>query len=192
MVNAALFRYHPALRSSVIALVAVLLLAVPGAGAGKPPRADAVLAEARAQAEQQHKNIFLIFGASWCSACHDLEAFLDQPQIQPVIAKYFVVVRLTTAEEFGGNPKLNNPGADKLIPKMGGVWGSLPFFAFLDAKGDLIINSRRPMKKKGEDGNIGFPTQPQEIDWFMNMLRRGAPSLSADEARTIEASLQNQ
>jgi thiol-disulfide isomerase/thioredoxin len=160
-------------------------------GAGKPPRAEEVLAAARERATEQHKNILVIFSASWCEPCRELEAFLDSSQINPIIAKHFVIARLTTAEEFGGNPKLNTPGAERLILKLGGVLGSLPFFAFLKPNGELIINSRRPVKNKADSGNIGFPTEPDEIDWFMIMLKKGAPTLTVDDEHVIGTSLRN-
>ena len=170
----------------------VLTFATPGVAAEKPPRAEEVLAEARAQATEQHKNIFLIFRASWCGLCRELDAFLASSQVNPIIVKHFVIARLTVGEEFGGNPKLNSPGAEKHILKLGGVTGSVPFFAFLDPKGELIINSRRPVKNKADSGNIGFPTEPDEIDWFLTMLRKGAPALTLEDARVIEKSLRNQ
>jgi hypothetical protein len=52
---------HTILRATVVAL---LVGALEMAGAG-PPTAQQVLASARAQAAAQHRNIFLLFEASW-------------------------------------------------------------------------------------------------------------------------------
>jgi len=104
---------------------------------------------------------------------------------------YFVIARLTVAEELGGNPQLNSPGAEKLILKLGGVLGSVPFVAFLDPNGELIINSCRPVKNKADGGNIGYPDEPGEIDWFLSMLKKGAPALTLEDARVIEKLLRN-
>ena len=180
------------MRRRSVGLIIVSIFAVASVAAEKPPRAEEIFAGARAQAAEQHKNVFIIFGASWCGPCHELESFLANTQVNPIIAKHFVIARVTIAEEFGGNPKLNNPGGEKLFRKLGGEWGKVPFFAFVDPEGELIINSRKPAKKKGDSGDIGFPTEPDEIDWFLTMLRKGAPGLSPEDARAIENTLRNE
>lgn len=81
---------------------------------------------------------------------------------------------------------LENAGSDGVLAKLGGKNPGLPFFAFLDAKGEMIVNS----KKAGN--NIGHPFQPDEIAWFMTMLDKAAPKMSANERGTIESWLKNQ
>ena len=147
----------------------------------KPPSAEEVLAPAKQKASAEKKAIFLHFGASWCGWCKKLDAFLDQPQIKPVFEKYFVPVKLVVQEN-AKNKALENPGAEALLEKLGGP-GGLPYSAFLDAKGVLIVNSKRG----GE--NIGYPAQPQDIDWFVQMMRKAAPKISGDDLKTIEAIL---
>ena len=75
----------------------------------------------------------------------------------------------------------------RCLPLRGG-WGGpsgLPYSAFLDAKGELIINS----KNKGN--NIGYPGEPQEIDWFIVMMKKAAPNMSPDDLKTIETALRS-
>jgi hypothetical protein len=43
----------------------------------------------------------------------------------------------------------------------------------------------RPVAGKKAE-NIGYPNQPYEIDWFMEMLKRAAPGASADEVNAVE------
>src|ERR1039458_10331589 len=119
------------------------------------PTAEQVLAPAKAKAAVEHKAIFVHFGASWCGWCRRLDAFLDPPDIKPVFDKYFIPVKLLVQEN-DKNKALENPGADALLKQLGGPSG-LPYSAFLDAKGVLIINSKR----NGE--NIGYPGEPAEI-----------------------------
>ena len=82
---------------------------------------------------------------------------------------------------------LNNPGAEEVLAKMGGKQAGLPFLAFLDEKGELIVNSIRP---KG--GNIGHPAEPAEVDWFLVMLKKAAPAMSPEETKTLEDWLRTQ
>jgi len=77
---------------------------------------------------------------------------------------------------------LENPGADALLKRLGGPAG-LPYSAFLDSTGRLIVNS----KLSGE--NIGYPAQPKEIDSFVQMMKKAAPKMSEEDLKTIETAL---
>jgi hypothetical protein len=50
----------------------------------------------------------------------------------------------------------------------------------------LLVNSNRPAKGKDKGGNVGYPAAPEEIDWFMQMLRKTLPTLAESDALTIE------
>lgn len=103
--------------------------------------------------------------------------------------QHFVVAHLTV-DEHGDKASLNNPGGDKMRKRLGGGNASVPFFAFLDPAGNVLINSNRPVA--GQLGkNIGFPYAPEEVDWFMTMLQRAAPELPADQTQTIEEKLRS-
>jgi len=167
-------------------LVLPFLLCVAAQAAQEQPHAEQVLATAKSEAVAQHKAIFLVFGASWCPPCRELETFLDDREIRPILEKYFVLVSLAVFEERGEHPELNNPGAAKLVADFGGEAGGVPFLVFLDAQGQLLINSNRPVKRKPNGENIGYPALPVEIDWFMTMLQKTLPSLPKADARTIQ------
>ena len=164
-----------------IALVhTVFFLSVFGAF-GQTPAAEQIIAKAKVQASTEKKTIFLHFGASWCGWCKKLDVFLARADIKPVFEKYFVPVKLVVQEN-GKNKALENAGADALLRKLGGTDG-LPYSAFLDAQGALIVNSNR-------DGqNIGYPAEPSEVDWFLQMMRKAAPRISEDDLKTIETAL---
>lgn len=161
-------------------LLGALLIFISGAHAGTPT-AESVLAEAKARAAKEQKVIFLHFGASWCGWCKRLDAFLERPDIKPVFEKHFVPVKLVVQEN-PKNKELENPGADALEKSLGGPAG-LPYSAFLDAKGVLIVNS----KLNGE--NIGYPAKPDEIAHFVQMMKQAAPKISAAEVKVIQDAL---
>ncbi len=153
------------------------------------PSSDEVLAQAKAKASAEDKSIFLHFGASWCGWCRKLDVFLERPDIKPVFEKYFIPVKLVVQEN-EKNKALENPGADALLRKLGGPAG-LPYSAFLDSQGALIVNSRHPSAVREDGENIGYPGQPSEIDWFMQMIRKAAPKISEEDAKTIETALRH-
>lgn len=151
--------------------------------AGELPSADGVLARAEVRASVEHKNILLVFGASWCEWCHKFDQFARSPEIRPIFEKNFVKAELSVDEEAGGKPNLNSPGATRLLSSLGGdPNGGIPFIAFLDARGRVIVPSNRPVPGKKETENIGYPAAPEEIDWFMSMLKQAAPNLSESAA----------
>ena len=80
---------------------------------------------------------------------------------------------------------LNTPGGSALLKRLGGD-GSLPYCAFLDAHGEPVVNSTRPGDNGKKAENIGYPGEPQEIDWFLSMVHKAVPQITADEAAGLE------
>jgi len=172
----------------------ILLLVSTATFAQKNPKAEDILRAAKARATEQNKAIFLIFGASWCEACHQLDTFLALPDVSAILNKYFVISELTFGEGSAGHPEWDTPGADELMLRYGGVSSSgtvgLPFIALVDAKAKLIANSIQPGKGKAPGAETGFPTEPGEIQWFLSILQKAAPNLTEEELRKIQSGLQ--
>jgi thioredoxin-related protein len=145
------------------------------------------MGQAKAKASAENKTIFLHFGASWCGWCRKLDTFLRRPDIKLIFEKHFVLVKLVVQER-ELNKAMENPGADVWLSKLGGPAG-LPYFAFLDAQGGLIVNSKRPTSAGADGEGIGYPAEPEEIDWFLQMIRKAAPRISEEEVRVVQAAL---
>ena len=72
---------------------------------------------------------------------------------------------------------------------LGGKDAGFPFIIMLDATGRPLVDSLRPTPKGKE--NIGYPDSPAEIDWFMTMVQKSAPSLTPQEMATLRSWLKS-
>lgn len=182
------------MRNKLVAIGVFLAVAF-ASFAEKPPSADKVLSEARAKAKAEQKNVLVVFGASWCPDCEVLDSFFNVPQTKAILEKYYVIIHLSVFEEAGQHPKANTPGSEKVIEKYGGISSvgevSLPYMVILNADGREIIDGHRQGAGKQAE-NIGFPEEKEDVQWFLQMLKAGAPSFSQAEAQEIVSALNQQ
>jgi thiol:disulfide interchange protein len=160
-------------------LVLVLAFAAVLASAALPASAqtaDDLLAQAEVAARAQHKNILLVFSASWCGPCKLYERFLEDPQMMPITEKAFVLQRIDVGERMGDPKHTDTPGGVALRSSLGAQGEpGFPFLVITDANGAPIVNS---YIHGDASNNIGYPAVPNEIDWYIDMLRRATPALS--------------
>jgi hypothetical protein len=162
----------------------VALRAAPDPG----PSSAEILHRAEEQARAEHKNILIEFGASWCGNCRLYERFLADPQMHPLMSQSFVFTTMITGEHTGDTMHANTPGGVDFESSIGGREAGWPYLAMLDADGKPIVDSMRPdAKAKSGKDHIGYPATPEEIDWFVEMLRRGAPSLNQQDLASVHA-----
>jgi thioredoxin-related protein len=141
----------------------------------KPLKADDVLTAALAEAAKTERNVFLHFGAPWCGWCLKLDAWLLKPEVAGVLGKDFVDVKIDLDRMTGAKEVLTryNPSAK----------GGIPWFVMLDGKGKEILNS------DGPKGNIGFPAEAHEIDYFVTMLQKANHRITEQEIDDLRKSL---
>ena len=161
---------------AVLSLVAIFTAPVLAA---QSETADLLFANAKVQAQKQHKGILMVFSASWCGPCKLFERFLDDPRMKPITEKAFVIQRIDVGEHKNDPAHADTPGGVKLRSTFGAVnEPGFPFLVMTDENGNPIVNSYR---NGDTDSNVGYPALPEEIDWYVKMLQRAAPSLSSAE-----------
>jgi hypothetical protein len=157
-------------------------LAAP-AFAAPPNSADTLFAHAKAQAKIEHKNVLLVFSASWCGPCKLYERFLEDPRMKSITDKAFIVARIDVGELTSDARHTDTPGGVQLRTALGAQpEPGFPWLVITDENGKSLVNSYR----NGDiSGNVGYPAAPEEIDWYIEMLKRAAPALSADDLAAI-------
>ena len=154
--------------------------------------ASVALRSAEIQAGQEKKLVFLLFNASWSQSGRALDAFMADKQIHAILDKYFVPVTIHVDEEAQktGRPQLNNPGGDGLLARMGSVsqdkTKAVPFFAIVDADGNMIVNSNDPMNDKPGGPNVGYPSNSEQTAYVASMFTKAVPAMTADESDALK------
>ena len=128
--------------------------------------AAAVMQKAQAQAKKEHKNVFVMFHASWCGWCKKMEKNMESDACKKMFDDNFVTVQLTV-QESPKNKSLENPGADALLETYKGTKAGLPFWVILDANGKVLADS---FNAKGE--NLGCPSSADEVAEFKSKLKK--------------------
>lgn len=138
-----------------------------------PPSATAVLNEAYQQAKAQHKNVIIIFHASWCGWCHKMDTALADPAIRQFFENNYVIRHLDVQER-DTKKYLENEGADKLLAEYKGDKQGIPFFLFFSKDGKLLADSkiRKPGAGPDEGDNTGCPAQKDEVEYFISILKK--------------------
>jgi thiol:disulfide interchange protein len=144
------------------------------AQAAPPAAARSVVADAVKRAAAEKKVVLVEFGASWCVWCRSFEAFVHAPETARTISDNFVLVNLTV-DERNEKKALENPGGVEVLTEWDGFDAGLPFYVFLDAKGEKIADSN--VMRDGS--NVGFPATKEELEAFMGLLEATAPRLTS-------------
>jgi len=150
---------------SKILLVALLLL-MPLTNAIAQESAATVLQKAQSQAKKEHKNVFVMFHASWCGWCKKMEKNMQSDACKKMFDDNFVLTQLTV-QESPKNKNLENPGADVLLETYKGTKAGLPFWVLLGANGKILADS---FNAKGE--NLGCPSSKDEVAEFKAKLKK--------------------
>lgn len=168
----------------------------------KLPSADSMLEEALKRAASEHKGVLVRFSEPWCIWCKRFDAVLEQPAVAAALATAAVTVEVDTAR---------NPGGMALLSRIGTEFvDGIPYYVFLDEKGNVAARSQadekkeenakpeadatadgakkpKPIKKRAADApkNIGYPSSNEEIAAFEALLRQAKPPVADAQVKII-------
>jgi thioredoxin-related protein len=168
------------MRRYILVVPLMLTIAIASAQTAKPQPAQEILKAAVKQAESSDKTVFLIFHASWCGWCKRLDTGLEDPGVEPLIEANYVITHLDVLES-KEKKELENPGGTEIMKELGGEQSGLPFYAFIDSKGVMIVNSNAMPNSQ----NIGYPAEKEEIAAFEGLLKKSAKHLTDNQRSQI-------
>jgi thioredoxin-related protein len=137
----------------------------------QPPRAEAVLTAALQEAARSQRGVLVHFGSPSCGWCRRLDAWLARPEVASLLGRDFVEVGIDLARMGGAAEVFSRYNPSKK--------GGIPWLVLLDARGKSVATSDGPR------GNIGFPSEPHEIDHFVAMLQAARHRLSAQDVARL-------
>jgi hypothetical protein len=138
-----------------------------------PTAAQNLLETACKQAASESKLIFLKSGFPECGWCRIFDKYHSTPAVQQIIGKYYVVEAIDWE---------NMPDGKAVFSKFAEV--GAPSWVILTPDKKVIISSYAPF------GNVGYPAEPNESDYYLAALKKASPAITADELKTLAAQLQ--
>ncbi|MBS1736136.1 MAG: thioredoxin family protein [Bacteroidetes bacterium] len=133
--------------------------------------ASAVITNSKAIALKEHKKILVIFHASWCVWCHRMDSAMNSASVKDFFQKNFVITHLTV-DESKDKKNLENEGANEMRTAWHGDNQGIPYWVILDNEGKVLADSRL-VGADGKPGNsVGCPAQPEEVDYFLSVLKK--------------------
>jgi len=153
--------------------VAFLFASSVGKGQDIPRSANEIMKEAFDRAAKEHKNVFVIFHASWCGWCHQMDSSMNDSSCKQYFNDSYVIRHLVVYESRGKEDR-ENPGAMYLLRKYYGDEQGIPFWMIFDKSGNLLASSRSGTignvpKDQGE--NVGCPATDKEVNYFIAVLK---------------------
>lgn len=146
-----------------------------------------VLQDAYQKAAAENKNVFLMFHASWCGWCHELDSSLNHPTVKVIFDRNYVTAHLTVYES-KEKKELENPGALEFLTRYKGNDLGIPYWIILDKNGKWLADSQ--IRPDGADynhvgENVGCPASKEEVNHFVKVLSKTA-TFNASELAAIE------
>ncbi len=137
--------------------------------APEPLDAHQLLNDAIAQAAKTNRRVIVQETATWCGPCHRLAQYLERHRA--IWEKDYIWVRID--QRWHGSKEVMTPVRD-------GRGGGIPWYAILDATGNVLTTSNRP-----DGDNIGFPSDAEGVEHFISMITSTKQRLSEQDLTAL-------
>ncbi|MEO9023032.1 MAG: thioredoxin family protein [Ginsengibacter sp.] len=171
-------------------MVAALLAFTSTYAQTKPVSAGEIVKEAKAIAAKSHKNVFIMFHASWCVWCHRMDTAMNDPKIKSFFDDHYVI-RHITIDESKDKKDLENPGGNELRTLYHGDEQGIPYWFILNKDGNLLADSRIINEQGKQGNNVGCPAEPSEVNYFIQVLKKTSSLNDAELELIHERFLKN-
>ncbi|MGO9112173.1 MAG: M56 family metallopeptidase, partial [Thermoguttaceae bacterium] len=135
--------------------------------------AQDILNSGLARAVKEQKKVFFVLSGKFCGPCHRLINLLKTHH--EALKRDYVLVTIDMDRTTHG---------EEVEARVGCPSGSgVPWYAVLSPTGEKLITSTGPK------GNIGFPSEQNEIEHFMKMIRQTSSHISPEQMKVLEEAL---
>ena len=118
-----------------------------------------------------NKKLFLLFGWQGCRWCRLYDNYHNDSIVNEILDKYFVITRIDILK--------TKAGAD-LYKKYG---KGTPSWIIFDINGEVLIDS------DNGNGTIGYPTKENELEYYVQALKKAALVISEKESEILVTKL---
>jgi hypothetical protein len=140
----------------------------------QPLTANETIKQSCMEAGRQHKNVFVIFHASWCIWCRKLDSSINDPSCKKFFNDNYLFTHLTVFET-DEKAKLNTPGGKEFLAAHHAADQGIPAWYIFDKDGNLLADSQLRQPGEGADvegSNVGCPANETEISYFISVLQK--------------------
>ncbi|MBS1744764.1 MAG: thioredoxin family protein [Bacteroidetes bacterium] len=144
--------------------------------------ANEIIKQSCVDAGRQHKNVFVIFHASWCGWCRKMDSSINDASCKKYFHDNYVFTHLTVFET-EDKASLNTPGGKEFLTAHHAADQGIPAWFIFDKDGNLLADSqlRKPGESTDSEGsNVGCPANETEIDYFINVLKKTSKMTNKD------------
>ncbi len=173
------------MKSFLSFLILLVFVGITNAQEKNSDSVEQLLEKAKIQAQEENKNIFVKFEASWCGWCKKMTQLMKTEKTQPLFQNNYVLLAIDVLEN-RKHKDLETPGGEAFLEQMGGTDMGLPYWVILDENGEILENSFDE-----HQNNLGCPAYPEEVTLFTEKLNRTS-SLKTAELEQIALVFLNQ